>query len=172
MPSIAEPREQERSLSKRTPTPWTEATSTFIYGPEVTVHDEVESPPRELPGRETRWREVGASRVSAAESIRKLLGRFYSLRNPGEVTRFVNKNGLLLWLLRMRSEIREHFGARKVYLEVVSDPEVEDVRLVAFIITDSSPDKAIDQLRQFDEHWWPYTPGWVEEKLTVTVEFE
>lgn len=93
------------------------------------------------------WRNIGTSRVRASEAVGKLLTHFYELRNPEETLDFVSKSSLFLqWLLLLYPKVRKHFPDSKLYLEVVSDPEVEDVRLVNFIKVDCDPDEAIVRL--------------------------
>lgn len=118
------------------------------------------------------WRNVGTSRVRTSEAVGNLLGRFYGLREPEETVDFVTKDAFLLqWLLRLYPKVRKHFPGSKQYLEVVSDPEVEDVRLVNFVKVDHDPSEAIQRLDNFDKEWSSIVPKRVDQKLTITVEF-
>lgn len=119
------------------------------------------------------WKTIGASRVRASEAVREELERFYRLKNPTEVVRFVSGNTFLLgWLRPTYYMIREYLPHSEVYLKVVTDPEVdEDTKLVAFAVTDLDPDEAIEQLGQFDKRWMSNLPRQIEGEFVVTVEF-
>lgn len=120
-----------------------------------------------------RWKDIGSSRVRASEAIQKTLGRFYHLRDPAEILRFLSRKEFLVpFLLRMYPTLRRHFGTRRIYLEVVADPEFEDERLGVFVAVDYTADEALDMLGRFDEEWWPDVPSWLERNLIVSVEFE
>lgn len=133
----------------------------------------VEEPsPETLPERKP-WKDIGSSRVRALEAIQRALGRFYHLRDPVEILRFLGRNEFLIpFLLRMYPALRRNFGTRVIYLEVIADPEFEDERLGIFVAVDGASDKVLDLLGRFDEEWWPDVPSWLERNLIVSVEFE
>ncbi len=119
------------------------------------------------------WKDIGSSRVRALEAIERTLGRVYRLRGPAEILRFLSRNEFLIpCLLRMYPELRKHFGSRRIYLEVVAEPEFEDERLGVFVAVDCPADEALELLGKFDEEWWPDVPSWLERNLIVSVEFE
>lgn len=121
---------------------------------------------------EENWRDIGTSRVRALDAASDSLKHFYDLRNPEEVVDFIDKNPqMVFWLVLMRARIRKHFPGSRPYLEVVSDPEVDDVRLVVFVKVNCEPYEAIEQLNEFDAEWSNMTPSQIDENLTVTVEF-
>lgn len=121
---------------------------------------------------EENWRDIGTSRVRASEAASDSLKHFYDLRNPEEVVGFIDKNShLVFWLVLMRARIRKHFPGSQPYLEVISDPEVDDVRLVVFVKVDCEPNEAIERLDEFDAEWSSMTPSQADQNLTVTVEF-
>lgn len=125
--------------------------------------------PREL---EENWRDVGTSRVRAAEATSRLLTNFYALREPEETLAFVSGNEFLLpWLIILYSRVEIHFPSSKLHLKAVSDPEMDDVRLVVFVKGNYGPDEAIERLDAFDRNWSDAVPRDVDQKLTVTVEF-
>lgn len=127
----------------------------------------------EAPLERKRWKDIGSSRVRASEAIQKTLGRFYHLRGSVETLRFLSRNEFLVpCLLRMYPPLRRRFGTRRIYLEVVADPEFEDERLGVFVAVSCSADEAFDLLERFDEEWWPDIPSWLEKNLIVSVEFE
>lgn len=133
---------------------------------------EPESPP-EISFEKKPWKDIGSSRVRASEAIQRMLGRFYHLRDAAEILRFLSRNEFLFpCLLRMYPELRKHFGVRRIYLEIVADPEFEDERLGVFVAVDCAADEAFDLLGRFDEEWWSDVPSWLERKLIVSVEFE
>lgn len=128
--------------------------------------------PGSLPER-VIWENIGSSRVRASEALLRALGRFYHLKDPAEILRFLGKEGRLLpFLFRIYPPLRRCFGTRKMCLEVVADPEFEDERLGVFVVLDGTADDALELLEKFDEEWWPEVPGWVERSLMVSVEFE
>lgn len=119
------------------------------------------------------WENIGSSRVRAAEADQRMLERFYHLRDSTEILRFLSKEKPLFpYLLRMYPALWRHFGTRRIYLEVVADPEFEDERLGAFVAVDYAADEALELLGKFDEEWWPGIPSWLEKSLIVSVEFE
>lgn len=121
---------------------------------------------------EENWRDIGTSRVRALEAASESLKHFYGLRNPEEIVGFIDKNAhLVSWLVLMRARIRKHFPGSQPYLEVISDPEVDDVRLVVFVKVDCEPNEAIERLDEFDAEWSSMTPNQADQNLTVTVEF-
>lgn len=128
--------------------------------------------PGDSPGKKP-WRNIGSSRVRASEAIERTLGHVYRLRGSAEILRFLGRNEFLIsLLLRMNPKLRKHFGPRKIYLEVVADPEFEDEKLGVFVAVDCAADEALDLLGRFDEEWWPSIPSWLEKNLIVSVEFE
>lgn len=122
--------------------------------------------------RTSNWRDIGTSRVRASEAVGNLLEPFYDLRESEETLDFITKNSFLLqWLLPLYFEIRGHFPGSKLYLEVVSDPELDDVRLVSFVKVDCDPREAIERLDKFDRDWAGIVPKRVDQRLTITLEF-
>ncbi len=121
---------------------------------------------------EENWRDIGTSRVRALDAASDSLKHFYDLRNPEEVVDFIDKNSYVaFWLVLVRSRIRKYFPGSRPYLEVVSDPEVDDIRLVVFVKVCCEPDEAIERLEAFDMEWSSMTPSQVDQNLTITVEF-
>ncbi len=130
-------------------------------------------PPSEPPSDKKPWNDIGSSRVRASEAIQRILGRVYHLRDPAEILRFLSRDSFLVpCLLRMYPTLRRHFGTRRIYLEVVAEPEFEDERLGVFVAVGCSADEALDLLGRFDEEWWSDIPSWLEKNLIVSVEFE
>lgn len=122
--------------------------------------------------RTSNWRDIGTSRVRASEAVGNLLEPFYDLRESEETLDFITKNSFLLqWLLPLYFKVRGHFPGSKLYLEVVSDPELDDVRLVNFVKVDCDPSEAIERLDKFDRDWSSIAPKRVDQRLTITLEF-
>ena len=120
----------------------------------------------------TDWRDVGTSRVRTSEAVGNLLEPFYDLRESEETLDFIAKNSFLLqWLLPLYFKVRGHFPGSKLYLEVVSDPELDDVRLVNFVKVDCDPSEVVERLDDFDREWSSIVPKQVDQRLTITLEF-
>lgn len=182
MVPIAEFEGIEHSIYRKTPLPSDESRADAISSSRilrrqatnfVDLHTYAETDIFQAPwSKGTQWRDIGTSRVRTSEAIGNLLRRFYRLRNSEETLNFINRNIFLLpWLMRLYSEVGKHFPGSKVVLERVSDPETEDIRLVAFVGVDFAPHEAIEKLNRFDKEWSSSTPNQVDQKLTITVEF-
>lgn len=123
--------------------------------------------------KSAEWKGVGTSRVRLSETIKSLLHDLYNIREADDTLGFVEEHEFLFqWLVLLYPKVKSHFPGSKIYLEAVNDPETEDDRLVVFVNVAYSPDRAIELLDTFDTEWSSIVPRNVDQKVTVTVEFE
>jgi hypothetical protein len=98
-----------------------------------------------------------------------------NFRNRSQVIKFLENDPLLISILQDASEqIKNYFDpSTQIYLEVISDPEIEGHQeLALFINTKLSPEEALRRLEQFDEGWWLDASFSAREKICIDVEFE
>jgi len=102
------------------------------------------------------WQVVGASTVRIAPIEVELLEQWYTFREREKVLWFLEENPFLVsLLLDAYVEVENYFPHSKVFLEVVSDPEVEGWdQLFAYIRTFLPVDQALAQLDKLDEEWF------------------
>jgi len=100
------------------------------------------------------------------------LERLYTFRKRAEVLWFLGKYPVLVpLLLEAHDKIGDHFSHPQLFLEVVTDPEVnDDHQLVVFIATNSRPDEALRRLGRFDEDWWLDASHGAQGNLCIHVE--
>lgn len=187
MPPVAEAMDPKRSRSRRTSSTSIEEIRRTQEPERATYQraryrfslaEQETEPTQELvvsrgPVREARhWTEAGTSTVRFAQVMSRLLQRFYSLREPVEVTDFLSNNSFLFpILIQAHTRAKKRFSSSKLFLGVVTDPELEDTRMMISISTDLAPDKTLLKLEQLDEEWWLAASGRAKGKLTITVEF-
>jgi hypothetical protein len=147
-------------------------TSVYFWNPTLTDPNPEMTTSHKLLEGGANWKGVGTSRVRAVEATQRLLEHFYILRDSSKISQFLKKDALLLrWIVPLYFGIREIFPNHKIALELVKDPEVEDDKLVAFVLTNLTPATVLEKLEEFDESWWAKKPKRLEEKLSVTAEF-
>lgn len=118
------------------------------------------------------WKGVGTSRVRVSETINELLRGYYELRRADETSKFIDRHEFLFpWLMVLYPRVKAHFPGSRLYLEAVSDPEVNDVRLIVSAKVDTDPGNAIEKLNAFDSKWSNLVTRAVDQVMTVTVEF-
>lgn len=102
------------------------------------------------------------------------LAQNYAFRRPSEVYDFLNDNVSLLPLLQEANrEIRDYFPEENLILEVVADPEVDNIKeLVVFIQTTINPDEALNKLEMLDENWWLDASLETFGKICIHLEFQ
>jgi len=103
------------------------------------------------------WQEIGASIIRTYEFKVRSLERLYTFRKSVEVSRFIERHSfLMLVLLEAYSYIKNYLGPYpQVFLEVVSDPEVQGlVELFGYIATRLTYEEAGKRLRRFDWEWF------------------
>jgi len=91
-----------------------------------------------------------------------------------EVSLFLESHPFLVpLLLEAYSEIKSYFGLYpQVFLEVVSDPEVQGlVELFGYIVTRLTPEEAGKRLQGFDRTWFLNQLPRVKGLLNFDVEF-
>jgi len=130
-----------------------------------------ENPPIEV----TRiWQETGAPTARTLDFEPRSLERLYTFRRRAEVSRFLERHPFLVpLLLEAYSEMRNYFGLYpQVFLEVVSDPEVQGlVELFGYIVTRLTPEEAGRRLHRFDRDWFLNQLPRVKGLLNFDVEF-
>lgn len=130
-----------------------------------------ENPPIEV----TRiWQETGAPTVRPFDFEPRSLERLYTFRRRAEVSWFIERHPFLVpVLLEAYSEIKNYFGLySQVFLEVVSDPEVQGlVELFGYIVTRLTPEEAGKRLHRFDRDWFLNQLPHVKGLLNFDVEF-
>lgn len=186
MPPTAEATDSKRSISRRTPSTSIEddrrvqeperagyQRTRYYFSPMEEADLPSELAVSQEPGRETRhWEEAGTSTIRLARNMRKLLERFYGLREPAEVVNFLSNNFFLFALLLQAYDwARKYFPSSKLFLEIIDEPEVEDTRMVISISTNLAPSEALNRLEQLDEDWWLTASSRAKGKLAITVEF-
>jgi len=96
--------------------------------------------------------------LDAIESRRsRRLEEIYSFRDAAAVRRFLHTYPQIIdVLLEAHVYLQKYFGPDpQVVLEVVSDPEVEDMdELFAYILTSLPVDEALARLDKLDEEWF------------------
>jgi len=120
------------------------------------------------------WQETGAPAVRPFDFKPRSLERLYTFRRRAEVSRFLEKYPFLVpLLLEAYSEFGNYFGPYpQVFLEVVSDPEVQGlVELFGYIVTRLSPEEAGKRLQRFDRDWFLNQLPHVKGLLNFDVEF-
>ena len=120
------------------------------------------------------WQEVGASVVRTREFEIRLVERLYTFRKGVKVSRFIERNSFLMpVLLEAYSYIEDYFGPYpQVFLEVVSDPEVQGLlELFGYIATRLTYEEAGKRLRRFDRDWFLNQLPQVKGLLNFDVEF-
>lgn len=98
----------------------------------------------------------------------------YSLRNAAAVRRFLHAYPRLIEvLLEAHGYLQKYFGPDpQVTLEVVSDPEVEDMdELFAYILTSLPVDEALARLNRLDEEWFLDQLDRVNGRFNFNLEF-
>ena len=120
------------------------------------------------------WQEIGTSVVRTLESEIRSLERLHTFRKGVKVSRFIERNSFLMpVLLEAYSYIENYFGPYpQVFLEVVSDPEVQGlVELFGYIATRLTYEEAGKRLRRFDWDWFLNQLPQVKGLLNFDVEF-
>lgn len=120
------------------------------------------------------WHQAGASTVYIPRIEIRLLERLYTFRKRVGVARFIERHPFLVpVLLEAYSNIENYFGLYpQVFLEVVSDPEVQGlVELFGYIATRLTPEEVGKQLQRFDQDWFLNQLPHVKGLLNFDVEF-
>lgn len=80
----------------------------------------------------------------------------YTLREPAEVFKFLEDHPQLVeTLLEAPDHIRKYFGETELVLEVVTDPDIEELTqdLFLYIRVDLEPEEGLSRLDQLDDDW-------------------
>jgi hypothetical protein len=120
------------------------------------------------------WQETRGFPVRTLESEIRSLERLYTFRRQAEVSRFLERHSFLVpLLLEAYGEIGNCFGLYPhVFLEVVSDPEVQGlVELFGYVVTRLTPEEAGKRLQRFDRDWFLNQLPQVKGLLNFDVEF-
>lgn len=97
----------------------------------------------------------GIATPSISQSDIESLERLYTFREPTEVLQFLEQYSFLVpLLLNAHKTIRKYFPDSPLFLEYVTDPEIDDPQLVVFIATNLEPEEALDRLDEFDDDWY------------------
>ena len=99
--------------------------------------------------------------------------RLYSLREPGDVRRFLSGHPFLVPLLiEARDRIKIYFIPQQLVLEVIAEPESsDDLQLVLFVVVDTESAEAFANLQRFDNDWWIDAMDEAQGKLCISLEF-
>ena len=102
------------------------------------------------------------------------LKQLYVLRREEEVYDFLIKDSFLFsFLSEAYDKISNYFEeSSKVFLEVVTDPEIEDEELLISIHTNLLPDEAFNRLSRLDKEWWLDTPTYARKKICIDLDFK
>jgi len=102
------------------------------------------------------------------------LKQLYVLRREEEVYDFlINDYFLFSFLSEAYDKINNYFEeSSKVFLEVVTDPEIEDEELLISIHTNLRPDEAFNRLSRLDKEWWLNTPTYARKKICIDLDFK
>ena len=102
------------------------------------------------------------------------LKHLYVLRREEEVYDFlINDYFLFSFLSEAYGKISNYFEeSSKLFLEVVTDPEIEDEELLISIHTNFRPDEAFNRLSRLDKEWWLDTPTYVRKKICIDLDFK
>ncbi len=98
---------------------------------------------------------------------------WYKLVNREEVLSFLVEHRAVLPLLtEAHTKIEIYFPEARLFLEVLTDPELaDDVRLVLFIAPDMMPHEAFDKLKLFRQEWWLEASVQAKDKLSILVDY-
>ena len=101
-----------------------------------------------------------------------LLSELYAVRNPEEVSEFLEEHGYLIDVLSdLRGKLRDYFD-EQVALELTTEPDDAYAReLFARIMTRMPPSQALELLDKFDDDWWLDAASRARGDLNVTLEY-
>lgn len=110
--------------------------------------------------------------IIVEEDLRRL-NEILEFNPTSEVRTFLRRNDYLIDLIRIAlDKVSEFFSAEKFRLSVVNDPEIADSNiLVLEILTERSPEVALDLLGQFNKKWWFLNSSTAKQKLLIKEEF-
>jgi hypothetical protein len=115
-----------------------------------------------------RWRKNKLQNL-ALMRVEKL----FSLRNSQAICSFLERNGFLIPLLiEANIEIKKHFPDSRLYLDLISDPEVDERQLFLYICTNLTPREARPNLNRLDNDWWLAALDRARGKLCVSLEYQ
>lgn len=92
-----------------------------------------------------------------------------NLENPVSSRLWQNNSELQPILVSTCSKLGDYFQDKKLYLEVIDDPEENISKLLLSIETNLSPDLAVDNLYRFDEDWWLDIAPAIRQKVCIDV---
>jgi hypothetical protein len=129
----------------------------------------------------TTWRESNASTVRVPYIQLHVIEQLYTLMHRDRVLRFLNEHPFLVTiLLEAYGQIGVHFPPSRLFLDVVTDPEVAGAEagevnseeLVLSIATRLDVKEALDRLVHLDNDWWLAAVPRAEGKLCINLEFQ
>jgi hypothetical protein len=128
----------------------------------------------------TTWSESNASTVRVPSVQLHLIEQLYTLVQRDRVLRFLNEHAFLVpLLLEAYGQIEAHFPPSRLFLDVVTDPEVagadagevDSEELILSIATQLDAKGALDKLTQLDNDWWLAALPRADGKLCINLEF-
>ncbi|MDY6804908.1 MAG: hypothetical protein SXA11_14025 [Cyanobacteriota bacterium] len=108
--------------------------------------------------------------ISQKDSDR--LKQLYALPEPERVWQFLEKHPFLVpLLLEAPTEIKHHFPADSLSLEMAIDPEStsEDDELFLLIVTNIEAEEAVEKMWNLDEKWWLKASRKSQNKLEISL---
>ncbi|MGK7878302.1 MAG: hypothetical protein AB4426_34870 [Xenococcaceae cyanobacterium] len=100
------------------------------------------------------------------------LQQLYTFRKPTAIVKFLEKYPFLVAILQsVPDKTIDYFPNSQLFLEYVTDPEIDDEQLVVYIATDLDPDEAVDRLWQLGDNWWLNALEKAQGQLGIDVEF-
>ena len=114
-----------------------------------------------------------AEQAAAATNDVEELERWYSLRKPVEVKRFLSDHAFLLPILVAAYDtIVSYFAPLHLALEVITEPESsDDQQLVLFVVVQLTSAEAFATLQRFDNEWWLDAMDEARGSLCISLEF-
>lgn len=85
------------------------------------------------------------------------LENLYNFRQKSEVLDFLEKHPFLIpLLLEAHTHIRQHFPDSPLFLQYITDPEIDFPQLAVYIDRpqELNAEEAIDKLESIDDDWW------------------
>jgi hypothetical protein len=134
----------------------------------ILKHDEPEQ--REI---NVDWEETSLLGFTLKEQLNQIFV-LYTIIHEEDVRRFLENNEFLIPLVFSTFlNIKKYFSCSKVTLDVETDYEYPSHReLAAHVVTSLSLEEALQQLEEFDDHWWLLVAKKVKSKLYVDLRFE
>jgi hypothetical protein len=127
------------------------------------------------------WSESDASTVRVPSVLLHVIEQLYTLTHRDLVLRFLNEHvSLVPLLIEAYGQIEVHFPPSRLFLDVVTDPEVagdeagerDSEELILSIATQLDVQEALDRLAQLDNDWWLAALPRADGKLCINLEFQ